>query len=90
MGSERKDAPRPRRSVVLRRRAIEALGTVAFLGVVVSITLWLEADVFHERSNNEGLAILVALAIAVAIVGVIGVARGFRMTVDRIRKRRNA
>ena len=79
--------------VVLRQKAFEALcavvGAVVALGVLIAIPLWLEADVFHERMNTEGLANLVMLVLLVAAVAAIGLTRGLRMAVGRVRKRRN-
>jgi hypothetical protein len=56
MESEQSRAPKPSRWVVLRGKALEALGAVVgavvALGVLFAIPLWLEADVFHESMNT--------------------------------------
>ena len=93
MEFEQSHAAKPSRWVALRGKALEAfgaiVGVVVALGVLIAISLWLEADVFHERMNTEGLANLVMLVLLVAAVAAIGLTRGLRMAVGRVRKRRN-
>ena len=89
MEPEQRSAAKPSRWVVLREKAFEALGVVVALGVLVAIPLWLEADVLHERVNTEGLANLVILVLLVAAVAAIGLTRGLRMAVSRVRHRRS-
>ena len=89
MEFEQSRAAKPSRWVVLRGRALEALGAVVLLGVVIAITLWLEEDVLHERVNSEGLANLVILVLVVASVAAIGLLRGLGMAVGRVRRRRS-
>lgn len=81
-------APKPR-STTYRQKAFEITGAVALLGVVVAITLWLEADVLHETTNGDGLANLVlvaVVAVSVAAALLVGpVRRGARVALNRIR-----
>jgi hypothetical protein len=94
MAPEQREASKPSTSSVLREKALTTVGAAVFLGVIVGITLWLEADVLHEQTSGDGLGNLVMVAVVVvlaaAAAAVAGLAQGVRGAMRWIRRRRDA
>jgi hypothetical protein len=94
MGSEPRETSKRSTYIVLGEKAVTALGAVVFVGVIVGITLWLEADVLHEQTSGDGLANIVMVAVAIVLVAVIlvvaGLAKGVRLAMGWIQRHRGA